>query len=111
MQVEQGHSYLLCHSHNLCIVKHEFALVKKIKKTSFVDKLCDHVEVRLLVETHAHVKHHIGVSQLVKHFDLLNKIFQGLFRQVALSKSLDSDLCAHPLSLVHISISSPAYEI
>ena len=51
------------------------------------------------------------MSQLIQHFDLLDEIFQGLFRQVALSKSLDSDLCAHPLSLVHISISSSPYEI
>ena len=49
VQIEQGHGNLLPNTHYLGIIKHEFTLVKEIEKTTLVDELCDHVEVRLMV--------------------------------------------------------------
>ena len=111
MQVEQGHSDLLGHSHYLSIIEHEFTLVKKIEKTTLVDKLCDHVEVRLVIKTHTHVKHNVGMSQLVEHLNLLDEVFQCLFSQVSLTKPLNCDLGAHPFCFVYISISSSSDKV
>ena len=111
VQVKQGHGNLLGYSHYLSIIKHEFSLVKKIEKTTLVDKLCDHVEVRLVIKTHAHVKHNVGMSQLVEHLDLFDKVFQCLFRQVSLAKPLNCDLSTHPFCFVNISITTSSYEI
>ena len=111
VQVEQGHSDLLRYSHYLSIIKHEFTLVKKIEKTTLVDKLCDHVEVRLVIKTHAHVKHNVGVSQLVEHLNLFDEVFQCLLRQVSLTEPLNCDLSSHPFCLVNISISSSSDKV
>ena len=111
VQVEQGHGYLLPNTHYLGIIKHEFTLVKEIEKTALVDELCDHVEVRLMVKTHTHVKHHIGMPQLVEHFDFFDKIFECLFCQISLTESFNSDLSSHPFCLINISITSSSYEV
>ena len=111
VQVEQGHGDLLGHSHYLSIIEHEFTLVKEIEKTTLVDKLCDHVEVRLVIKTNTHVKHNVRMSELVKHLNLLDKVFQCLFSQVSLTKSLNCDLGAHPFCFVNISITTSSYEI
>ena len=106
VQVEQGHGNLLGHSHYLSIIEHEFTLVKKIEKTTLVDKLCDHVEVRLVIKTNTHVKHNVWMSQLVEHLNLLDEVFQCLLRQITLAKALDCHLGSHPSRLIDISIAS-----
>ena len=111
VQVEQGHGDLLGHSHYLSIIEHEFTLVKKIEKTTLVDKLCDHVEVRLVIKTNTHVKHNVWMSQLVEHLNLLDEVFQCLFSQVSLTKPLNCDLGAHPFCFVYISISSSSDKV
>ena len=111
VQVEQGHGDLLGYSHYLSIIEHEFTLVKKIEKTTLVDKLRNHVEVGLVIKTHAHVKHNVGVSQLVEHLNLFDEVFQSLFRQVSLAKSLNCDLRSHPFRLVDISIPSSSDKV
>ena len=85
--------------------------MQKIKQTSLINELCDHIEISLLVKTYAHVKHNIGMSQLVQHLDLLNEILQSFLGQVSLPKPLYSNPRTHPACLIDISITTSANEV
>ena len=87
--------------------------MQQVKKASFINELCDHVEVGLTlqIETHAHIQDDVRMTQRVEHLDLLNKVFESLSGHVAFAKLLDSDFCAHPSCFKNVTVSTASDQI
>ena len=67
MEVEKSYCDLFGNFSDATIIKHDFSLMQQVKKTALADELRDHIEkwLGLRVQTHAHVKDNIGMTQLI----------------------------------------------
>lgn len=111
MQIHQRHRNLLRNIKHAIIIQHIFLLMKQLEERALIDELSDHVIEVSLVQTHPHVKHNIGVSELIDHFNFLNEVLDGLPRQVPLPELLYPHFRPHPLTLIHVSVSTSSDEI
>ena len=110
VQIQQSHGNLLGYLRNPIVVENDPLRVQKVKQTSFVDELSDHVEV-VSFKAYTHVHNNIWMPQLVQHLNLFNEVFERFLRQVALAESLDSHFGPKPPSLVDVSVATTADEV
>lgn len=66
-----------CDFEDFFIVEDHFDGVQHLEQTASANKLCQHIEVVLLVDRDSHVEYDVRVPQLVEHFDLFNEVLKG----------------------------------